>query len=285
MPSLLVNGVDLAYDDAGSGPAVVFSHAGLTDRRLWDHQFAALAERHRVVRYDWRGHGESGAAAGEFAHHADLLALLDALGIERAALVGCSMGGAYSVDVALAAPERVTALALIASGLSGHEWPPEMGALARELVLAAVPADRLQQYREHTATHIDPADVAAMAEAQLRLTAVGPGREPSDLDPDVWEHMVRMCRLVFEREWSAPAHTELAADPPAKARLHEIAVPALVVNGLADLSYIQDVSGLLADGIPGARRVDLDDTGHLPPVERPAEVTRLLTEFLATRTP
>lgn len=72
--------------------------------------------------------------------------MLDALGIERAALVGCSMGGAYSVDVALAAPERVTALVLIASGLSGHEWPAEMGALARERILAAVPADRLARY-------------------------------------------------------------------------------------------------------------------------------------------
>lgn len=120
-----------------------------------------------------------------------------------------------------------------------------------------------------------------MAEAQLRLTAVGPGREPSDLDPDAWEQMVRMCRLVFEREWTGPAHTELPADPPAKPRLADVVQPALVVNGRADLPYIQEVSGLLADGIPGARRVDLDDTGHLPPVERPAEVTTLLTQFLA----
>jgi pimeloyl-ACP methyl ester carboxylesterase len=178
----------------------------------------------------------------------------------------------------------VTALALIASGLSGHEWPAEMGAMARERILAAVPADRLARYREHTAEVVDPADVAAMAEAQLRLTAVGPGREPSDLDPDVWDHMVRMCRLVFERAWTGPAHTELAADPPAKGRLHEVAVPALVVNGRADLPHIQEVSGLLAEGIPGARRVDLDDTGHLPPVERPADVTALLTEFLAAST-
>jgi pimeloyl-ACP methyl ester carboxylesterase len=281
MPSVRVDGVPLAYDDAGSGPAVVLVHGALVNRRLWDHQFAALAERYRVVRYDWRGYGESGDAAGEFAHHADLLALMDALGIERTALVGNSYGGAYAVDVALAAPERVTSLALVASGLSGHEWPAAMLEYTRERILAAVPAERLQRYRDRTAEHVDPADVDAMAEAQLRLMAVGPGREPADLDPGVWDRAMDMCRLVFEREWTGPAYTELGARPPAKGRLHEVAAPTLVINGRADLSYIQDVSGLLSDGIPGAERVDLDDTGHLPPLERPAEVTALLTDFLA----
>lgn len=282
MPKVHVNGVDLAYDDAGSGPAVVLVHGALGDRRMWDHQFAALAAAgYRVVRYDWRGYGESGDAAGEFAHHADLLALMDALGIERAALAGNSYGGAYALDVALAAPERVTALALIAPGLSGHEWPAEMLEFADARIQAAVPAERLQRYRDRTAEHVDPADVAALAEAQLRLTVVGPGREPSDLGPGVWDQAMRMCRPVFEREWTGPASTELGARPPAKGRLHEVTAPTLVVNGLADLSYIQDVSGLISEGIPGAKRVDLDDTGHQPTIERPAEVTALLTEFLA----
>ncbi|TDC52424.1 alpha/beta hydrolase [Jiangella ureilytica] len=285
MPKVHVNGADLAYDDAGYGPVVILVHGALGDRRMWDHQFTALAATgYRVVRYDWRGYGESGDAAGEFAHHADLLALMDALGIERAALAGNSYGGAYAVDVALAAPERVRSLALIASGLSGHEWPAAMLELARDRILAAVPAERLQRYRDRTAEQIDPADVDAMAEAQLRLMAVGPDREPSDLDPCVWEQAMRMCRLVFEREWGGPASTELGARPPAKGRLHEIAAPTLVVNGLADLSYVQEVSGLLSEGIPGAKRVDLDDTGHLPSIERPAEVTALLTEFLGKPT-
>ena len=119
---IAVNGTRLAYDDAGAGPAVVFSHAGIADRRMWDHQFDGLASDHRVIRYDWRGHGQSGAAAGRHAHHRDLLALMDALGVEHAALVGCSMGGAYAVDVALAAPRRVRALAPhCAAGSAG--WP------------------------------------------------------------------------------------------------------------------------------------------------------------------
>ncbi|MFC4894988.1 alpha/beta fold hydrolase [Streptosporangium amethystogenes subsp. fukuiense] len=89
--------MELAYDEAGSGPAVLFAHAGMADRRMWEHRFLALSARHRVIRYDWRGYGGSGDAAGEFAHHEELPAVLDALGVERAALVGCSTGGAYAV--------------------------------------------------------------------------------------------------------------------------------------------------------------------------------------------
>lgn len=95
-----------AYDEAGSGPAVLFAHAGTADRRMWEHRFLALSARHRVIRYDWRGYGESGDAAGEFAHHEDLPAVLDALGVERAALVGCSMGGSYAPAEVLGALRR-----------------------------------------------------------------------------------------------------------------------------------------------------------------------------------
>ncbi|WP_205856450.1 alpha/beta fold hydrolase, partial [Phytoactinopolyspora endophytica] len=90
MALIRVGDADLAYDDAGSGPVVILVHAGLADRRMWDHQFAALSTTCRVIRYDWRGRGESSDSEheGEVAHHEDLLTLMDALDVERAALVG-----------------------------------------------------------------------------------------------------------------------------------------------------------------------------------------------------
>ncbi|GGS72478.1 alpha/beta hydrolase [Planobispora rosea] len=278
------NGVRLAYDEAGKGspgtPAVVFVHAGIADRRMWDHQFRALSASHRVIRYDWRGYGESGDAEGEFAHHEDLLALLDALRVERAVLVGCSMGGSYAVEAALAAPGRVAGLVPICSGLSGHEWPPEMLAQARERVHGSVPAERLSAYRARIGP-VDPADVEAMARAQVLWQVAGPGRGREDLAPEVWEKAVEMCRGVFTRLWSGPASTERQLDPPARGRLGEVRQPTLVVNGLADVPGIQQVSGLLSEGIEGSRRIDLPDTGHLPPLERPAEITAALAGFLA----
>ncbi|GIH78445.1 alpha/beta fold hydrolase [Planobispora longispora] len=278
------NGARLAYDEAGRGsaetPAVVFVHAGIADRRMWEHQFRALSANHRVIRYDWRGYGESGDAEGEFAHHEDLLALLDALEVARAVLVGCSMGGSYAVEAALTAPERVTGLVPICSGLGGHEWPPEMVAQARERVHGSVPADRLGAYRARSGP-VDPADVEAMARAQVLWQVAGPDRGREDLAPEVWEAAVEMCRGVFARLWSGPASAERHLDPPAGDRLGEVRQPTLVINGLADVPGIQEVSDLLSAGIPGARRIDLPETGHLPPLERPAEVTAALTGFLS----
>jgi pimeloyl-ACP methyl ester carboxylesterase len=277
-----VHGTQLAFDDAGSGPAVIFIHAGIADRRMWEHQFTALSATHRVIRYDWRGYGESADATGPAAHHDDVLGLMDALAIDRAALVGCSFGGAYAVDAALSAPDRVTSLTLICAGLSGHVWPPEMQRLAAEHVHGAVPAERLRRYHEGTAERVDPADVEAMAQAQASLMVAGPERSPDALDPEVWELAVDMCRVVFRRTWSRSAPlVPQWVEPPAAGRLGEVTAPTLVVNGLADIPPVQEVSTRLATGIPAAHRIDLPDTGHLPPVERPTETTRLIADHLA----
>ncbi|PZG17374.1 alpha/beta fold hydrolase [Nonomuraea aridisoli] len=278
----MIDELAIAYEEAGP-PApvgtVVLVHAAVADMRMWRHQFHALAEHHRVIRYDWRGYGRSGDADGEVCHHEDLLAVMDALKVERAALAGCSMGGAYAVEAALAAPDRVAGLALICSGLTGHTWPPEMLAQARERVHSSVPAERLARYREGAA-HVDPADARAMAEAHTLWQVAGPERDRAALSDAVWEEAVEMCRLMFERSWSGPPAAERHLDPPAAGRLHEVAAPTLVINGLSDVPGIQEVSGLLADGVPGARRIDLPRTGHLPPLERPLEVTEALTTFL-----
>jgi pimeloyl-ACP methyl ester carboxylesterase len=278
-----VNGVPIAYDEAGDAASstVVFVHAALADRRMWEHQFHALSSRHRVIRYDSRGYGDSGDASGEYAHHEDLIGLLDALSIGRAALVGCSMGGAYALDVALQAPDRVSGLALICAGLSGHRWPAEMVDAARRQVHSAVPPERLQEYANHTAARVDPADVAAMAAAQIDFMVVGPDRDRSALEPAVWDLAVTMCRRVFEREWGGPPATEVEATPPAIGRLGSVAVPTLVISGTADVPAVRHVSAILAEGIPGARRVDLP-CGHLPPIELPDRVTAVIVEFLTT---
>ncbi|MFG1964409.1 alpha/beta fold hydrolase [Nonomuraea sp. NPDC049028] len=269
---------DLAYDDMGEGPAVVLIHAGIADRRMWRHQRDSLSDRYRVISYDWRGYGESADPAGELVHHEDLLRVMDGLGVERAALVGDSMGGSYAVEAALVAPHRVAGLVLISSGLSGHSWPEDMIAQARERVHSTVPADRLARYRSGTAEKVLAGDLDAFARAHALWQVAGPDRGLDDLDPEVWELSFAMMRRVFERSWSRRPVTERHLS--AKARLHEITAPTLVINGLSDVPGIQAVSDLLTEQIKGARRLDLPATGHLPPLERPLEVNAALGSFL-----
>src|SRR5439155_2612185 len=118
--------MELYHDEAGDGPAVVLIHEGIADCRMWDRQVATFADGLRVVRYDVAGYGRSPLGGGAYSHSRDLLALLDELGIERAALVGVSLGGRIALDTALAAPERVWALVLVGSGLAGWEWSEEI---------------------------------------------------------------------------------------------------------------------------------------------------------------
>ncbi|MFF4605809.1 alpha/beta fold hydrolase [Streptomyces sp. NPDC001339] len=260
----------------------MFVHAGCADRRMWQAQFEALAARYRVIRYDWRGRGESADAAGEVVHHRDLIDLMDELGVGRAAVVGASDGGRIALDAVLTAPDRFAALVLIAAGLSGHRWPDSMVERARQCLHGAVPAERLRRYEEGAAEWIDPADLDAVAEAEAEFLVAGEGRDRTALRPEVWEPAVAMNRLTRERMWSGPPSVEPRSRPAAKERLAEVATPTLVISGLADVPEILEVSALLARGIAGARRLELPDTGHLPPLERPSEVTAALEEFLGS---
>ncbi|MFI5612997.1 alpha/beta fold hydrolase [Amycolatopsis sp. NPDC051903] len=278
MGTIEVDGVRFGYDEAGEGPPVILLHAGLADRRMWDHQFTALAREHRVIRYDRRGHGGSADPEGTVSHHRDLLALMSKLGVGQADLVGSSMGGAYSLDAALAAPERVRSIALVGAGLSGHDWPEPMAAEIREAMFKAVPPEKLERYRSRTAERIDPADVTAMAKANVDHLVVGPHRTPDALDETVYARALDMCENLYRREWSGPQWTEDV--PDTRHRLGEITAPTLVLIGLEDGSGLLELADLFATEIPGAQRIDYLDTGHLPPVERPAEVTEALLTWL-----
>ncbi|MDS0134821.1 MULTISPECIES: alpha/beta hydrolase [unclassified Amycolatopsis] len=277
MATIEVGGTAFGYDEAGEGPAVVLLHAAIGDRRMWDAQFTELAATHRVIRYDRRGFGETRGEAGEHAHYEDLLALLDARGIEQAALVGASMGGACALDAALAAPERITRLVLLGSGLTGHTWPDHMQADLARLTEELFPGDRLARYQARDAD-VDPADVRAMAEANIRYMVAGPGRDISVLPPEMVALVREMCEQVYRHDWTAPQWTERI--PDTRHRLAEITTPALVVIGTSDAPGLVELSAHLAESLPRAELAELADTGHLPSMERPDEVNALLRKFL-----
>ena len=120
-----ISGGRMYYEVAGDGPALVLLHAGIADQRMWDDQFLAFAQYYRVIRCDLWGYGKSTAPAQAYALYQDVYQLLQLLGVEQAHLLGCSGGGAVSIDLALAYPHLVKSLIVAGSGLGGYQFTGE----------------------------------------------------------------------------------------------------------------------------------------------------------------
>jgi 3-oxoadipate enol-lactonase len=247
---------------AGSGPAVLLLHNGLCDRRMWDRQMQTFAAAHRVVRCDLPGFGDAPPPAGPFSYAEDVVALLDALGIERTAIVGNSLGGRVAVDVCLSAPERVSALVLVGAGRSGWEWS------------AAV---RDAWRREEDA--YDAGDLDRAVEVSLRLWLDGPRRPAGAVGGEVRAQVAAMQRRALELERAAAAEAGPERRPDGSP--DRVRVPTLVLAGELDVPDIHDIAAAFEREIPGARRAVVAGAAHIPSLERPDEFDRLVLDFLA----
>ncbi|HWS89356.1 MAG TPA: alpha/beta fold hydrolase [Pyrinomonadaceae bacterium] len=251
-----VNGARLYYESLGGGPAVVLVHGGLVDSRLWDDQMRPLSKRFRVVRYDLRGYGRSAAAAEPFSHLEDLRGLLDLLKIEKATLVGLSLGGIVAADFALEHPGRVERLVLVGPGLRGDRQPPPKD--------AAAALEAIKQGPE------------AFADASMKrelYAAVRPGTR---------EH-ARLRQMLLDNFKALPSlRPGLIKYPetPTAERLADIKAPTLVIIGSRDGRNLRNIADTLASRIPGARKVIIQGSSHHPPVEKPKEFNRALLDFL-----
>lgn len=256
-----VHGARLYYEEMGAGQSLVLIHAGIADCRMWDDQFAAFAERYRVVRYDIRGFGKSAMPPGPSSTYRDLHGLLQYLNIHRAALIGLSIGGGIAIDFALQHPEITGALVLAASGLGGSTGSPEMAA----------------QYAEIDAV-LAREGVPAAVECESRLWVDGPRRTPDQVDASVRER-VRIMNTAISLQ-PEEVGTRERLDPPAITRLGEITAPTLVVVGDGDVPDVIATADLLASRIAGARKVILPDVAHMLTMERPDTFNRLVLDFL-----
>ena len=262
---LEVPGGRLHVIDEGSGPPIVLLHAGIADTRSWDEMVPLLnAAGYRTVRYDQRGAGQTTTEDVPFSRIADLLAVLDAKGIDRAVLVGNSMGGVLAFDTAIEAPDRVVAIAGVGAGLGGFDGgnTPEELAMFKEM-------ERLEEQ--------DPVDPAAVAEIDARVWLDGPG-QPSTRVPAV------IRNLVLEMDFWDPAKPQgkpIRLNPPAGERLGELRCPILAVAGELDVSEVAVTARHLEANAPNARAVIWPDVAHMIGMEQPKRLTDAIVDFLA----
>ncbi|MFL5797469.1 MAG: alpha/beta fold hydrolase [Actinomycetota bacterium] len=258
MPDFERDGWRLAYDDQGTGPAVLFIHGLLMDRTMFDAQAEALANRYRVVLPDLRGHGESehgGEPYDQWDLMEDDVALLDHLGIERAVWGGVSQGGFQSLRASLKHPDRVAGLVLIDTQAGPEDetrapmyeasaqvavesgWNEDLLGIAASILIGASASDAVRQHWIARWLAQDTSDALQVIQSVTRRD-------------DITD------------------------------RLPEIQAPAIVIHGTEDVAIDMDRARELADGLAGPTEFVTVDAGHSSTVEQQDAVTAAIEGFL-----
>lgn len=258
MAFVRANGIVFHYQVLGQpgAPALVFINSLGSDLRIWQEVAPAFTDRFRVVLYDERGHGLSDAPPAPYTmdeHTDDLLALLDHLDIRSAALVGLSVGGMIAQRAAVKAPDRVQALVLCCTAArigTPQSWAERIGAVEQRGVGSVVEAV-LQRWFTPAFRDGRPDECAGWRNMLLRTPAQG---------------YAGTCAAIRDADLIADAG--------------RIAVPTLCIAGDQDGSTPADVVQGTAGLIPGARFALIEGAGHIPCVEKPAELSALIANHL-----
>jgi len=242
-----------ADDTGGEGVPIVLLHPGIADSRVWEPVAPALAERHRVIRYDARGFGRSPAPTVAYSLAEDLRAVLDHFEVRRVVLVGSSLGGSTAISGALGEPDRVAGLVLLVPGVTGYPWldDPELTAKIGELAQAG-----------------DMEGLLALSLSVWAAAGTAPDTEAETL-----------LRAAIPAWFSTYGH--LTEDPPAFPRLGELTMPSALLLGEKDQSRTVRCNEAIADALPDCRLVRLPDCDHLPTLRAPETVRDLVLEVYA----
>jgi pimeloyl-ACP methyl ester carboxylesterase len=248
MPYLNRDGVNIYYEERGSGPAVLLSHGYSASARMWSGQMAALSNRYHVIAWDMRGHDRSDSPndAALYSHEstvADMAAILDACGAKRAVIGGLSLGGFMTLAFNLAHPERVAALMLFDCGPGykkdgpREEWNKMAGAMASAL-------------------------------ERKGLSAMGASAEVVISHHRSAQGLAHAARGMLQQ-----------ADGRVIESLPSIKVPTLVLAGAKDVQFLA-ATDYMAAKIPGAEKVIIEGAGHAANIDQPEAFNRAVRGFL-----
>jgi len=254
-----VTGTQLAYEVRGQGSPLILIHGGLLDRRMWDEQVPVFAESSRVIRYDVRGYGQSQMPKVPYSDARDLAELLGFLGIEKATVLGLSLGSGIALDFALQYPDMVETLLLAAPSINGYKMTTaEMRQLWQALVAAVQANDRARLFDLWANDPMMPQEEEYPAAHQ--------------------QYRELLSEYSFVHYFSRGLQQPLV--PGAAERLAEVQVPTLIIVGDRDSEEVFTQAELLAAGIATSRKVVVPGARHMLNMEQPEEFNRIVLEFL-----
>ena len=256
-----LNGTKIYFEIAGEGPPIILLHAGLVDSRMWDCQFRKFTGDYKVIRFDARGFGKSETPDKPFSPVKDVYDLMKFLKMEKAHIMGCSMGGSTALEFALDYPHMVDRLILVGPGARGFKYSRAMEQKAAELYSIA---------REKGTQEA----VRVFLEDPFWSYGVPSGDYPEARK--LFEEMVNDNRHIFD--WY-PNYIEIGG-APALERASSIKIPTLIIVGDGDLADTLAAVEALLEKVDSARKVIIPGAGHMVNMEKPEAFNKIVLEFL-----
>jgi len=272
-------GASLYYEDRGEGEPVILLHGHSLDTRMWDKQFRAFSKHHRVIRFDFRGYGRSSEQTEtfQFTHMEDLITVMDSLHIERAHIVGLSMGAFVASDLLALHPERIISCVLASGGLKTYKGPSQ-------------PMDDEEKARrDKEIASLKASGVEKMKRDWIEALISSGGSKRESMRKDL---------TTMVGDWTAwqPLHKEvrviMAKDAAEVFYKTKPAVPTLIIDGDNKMTIAQ-AEQMKARGetperkepfmmkyLPNGRYLVLPDCGHMMNMERPELFNKAVLEFI-----
>jgi len=244
------------YEECGVGSqTVVLLHDGLTHSAVFDSVWPAFCKSFHAIRYDRRGYGRSPEATTWYSECEDLATLLRHLKISRTVLVGSSHGGELSIDFAVQFPQMVQQLVLVGAVVSGMPYSDHF----------------LNRGMENSKPFEKNDKATGVANWANDKYVLGTGRDAAR--KKLLELLTASPQDLTHNDYARPTQAALP-------RLHEIRIPTLIVTGDADIPDVHAHAGAIEAGIPGSRRIVLNNAGHLPYLESPDEFSKTVINFI-----
>lgn len=241
----------ISYTNMGNGMPIIFIHGFSLDSRMWQPQVDHFSKTNQVITYDMRGFGKSESPSGSYGHVEDLKALLASLKIDKAHIVGLSLGGEVAIDYVLTYPDTVLSLTLADTSLGGYASTVDWRVYAKEQGLELAK----QNWLNHTVF------------------------APSNRSPEVAKQLKIMVDDYSGWHW-LNEDPRIKLDPPAKDRLAEIKVPTQIILGELDLPYYHDIAKVLTNKIPNSKLHVINDAGHMTNLENAVKFNEFVDSFI-----